>query len=202
MTQANCSSAANRRIAGVDEAGRGPLAGPVVAAAVILHPDHPITGLADSKKLTEARRERLFDEIQRHALAFCIAEASVGEIDSLNILQATFLAMRRAVDGLARVPHEVLVDGNRLPPLPMPARAIVKGDALEPCISAASILAKVHRDRLCLQLDAMYPAYGFGQHKGYGTASHLAAIGAHGPSPVHRMSFEPMASALAQPSLF
>jgi len=178
--------------AGVDEAGRGPLAGPVVAAAVILDDLAPIRGLNDSKKLGPRTRERLFDEIRAKALCCCIAEASVEEIDRLNILQATLLAMRRAVDGLRLRPHRVLVDGNRLPVLPMPAEAIVEGDAKVPAISAASILAKVHRDRLCLTLDALYPQYGFAGHKGYPTASHLAALQLHGACAVHRRSFAPV----------
>lgn len=189
-------------VAGVDEAGRGPLAGAVVAAAVILDPARPIEGLDDSKKLTERKREQLFAQIQERALAFCIAEATVEEIDRLNILQATLLAMQRAVAGLQLAPHQVLVDGDKLPALPMPARAIVQGDATEACISAASILAKVHRDRLCLQLDQQYPLYGFKKHKGYGTAAHLQAIKAHGPSPVHRMSCAPVREAALQTSFF
>ena len=180
-------------VAGVDEAGRGPLAGPVVAAAVILDELKPIAGLNDSKKLTEKRREKLYDEILAKALCCSIAEASVQEIDSLNILQATLLAMRRAVDGLRLKPVKVLVDGNRLPVLDVRAEAIVQGDALVPAISAASILAKVHRDRLCAQLHAQYPVYGFDRHKGYGTAIHLQALSEHGPTPWHRMSFAPVA---------
>jgi ribonuclease HII len=183
-------------MAGVDEAGRGPLAGPVVAAAVILDPRAPIRGLADSKALSPGRRERLFDEIRAKALALAIAEASVEEIDRLNILQATLLAMRRAVDGLRLVPRLVLVDGNRLPPLAMPARAIVKGDATVPSISAASILAKVHRDRLCVALHASWPQYGFDGHKGYPTAAHLRALREHGACPAHRRSFGPVREAL------
>jgi ribonuclease HII len=183
-------------VAGVDEAGRGPLAGPVVAAAVILDERHPIKGLADSKKLTALRRERLFDEIRAKALCCSIAEASVEEIDRLNILQATLLAMRRAVAGLRLKPNKVLVDGNRLPTLEVRAEAIVGGDALVPAISAASILAKVHRDRWCLTLDQQYPQYGFAQHKGYGTAAHLAALRAHGPCAQHRTSFRPVAELL------
>jgi ribonuclease HII len=183
-------------VAGVDEAGRGPLAGPVVAAAVILDERHPIKGLADSKKLTALRRERLFDEIRAKALCCSIAEASVEEIDRLNILQATLLAMRRAVAGLRLKPNKVLVDGNRLPTLEVRAEAIVGGDALVPAISAASILAKVHRDRWCLTLDQQYPQYGFAQHKGYGTAAHLAALRAHGPCAQHRTSFRPGAELL------
>jgi ribonuclease HII len=183
-------------VAGVDEAGRGPLAGPVVAAAVILDDQNPIKGLADSKALTALRRERLFDEIRAKALALCIAEASVEEIDRLNILQATMLAMRRAVDGLRLPPTKVLVDGNRLPVLRVPAEAIVKGDAKVRAISAASILAKVHRDRLCEQLHQVWPAYGFDGHKGYPTAEHLAALRAHGACPAHRRSFGPVREVL------
>ena len=183
-------------VAGVDEAGRGPLAGPVVAAAVILDDLHPIAGLADSKKLTAARREALFDEIRARALCFSIAEASVEEIDRLNILQATLLAMRRAVLGLRLKPKMVLVDGNRLPTLDIPAEAIVKGDALVPAISAASILAKVHRDRWCAQIDQEFPHYGFAGHKGYGTALHMAALREHGACIHHRRSFAPVAQSL------
>jgi ribonuclease HII len=180
-------------VAGVDEAGRGPLAGPVVAAAVILDDLQPIAGLNDSKKLTAKRRERLFDEIRARALCFSIAEASVAEIDALNILQATMLAMKRAVEGLRLKPVKVLVDGNRLPVLDVRAEAIVQGDALVPAISAASILAKVRRDRLCDELHQLYPVYGFDQHKGYGTAQHLQALHVHGPSACHRMTFAPVA---------
>lgn len=180
-------------MAGVDEAGRGPLAGPVVAAAVILDDLHPIAGLNDSKKLTAKRREKLFDEIKAKALCFSIAEASVQEIDEINILQATLLAMKRAVEGLRLKPVKVLVDGNRLPAIDIRAEAIVQGDALVPAISAASILAKVHRDRLCEQMHAQYPQYGFDQHKGYGTAVHLAALQAHGPAECHRLTFAPVA---------
>ena len=183
-------------VAGVDEAGRGPLAGPVVAAAVILDQRQPIKGLADSKKLTALRREKLFDEIRAKALCCSIAQASVEEIDRLNILQATLLAMRRAVEGLRLKPNKVLVDGNRLPDIGLPAQAIVGGDALVPAISAASILAKVHRDRRCLELDQLYPQYGFAKHKGYGTAAHLAALQAHGPCAEHRISFRPVAEVM------
>ncbi len=183
-------------VAGVDEAGRGPLAGPVVVAAVILEDQRPIAGLADSKKLSPARREALFDEIRAHALCFSIAEASVEEIDRLNILQATLLAMRRAVQGLRLKPVMVLVDGNRLPVLDVPAEAIVKGDARVQAISAASILAKVHRDRWCAQLHERYPQYGFAGHKGYGTAAHMAALRAHGACPEHRRTFAPVAQLL------
>ena len=188
-------------VAGVDEAGRGPLAGPVVAAAVILNDLRPIAGLADSKKLTAARREVLFDEIRAHALCTSIAEASVEEIDRLNILQATLLAMRRAVVGLRLKPALVLVDGNQLPLLDMPAEPIVRGDALVPAISAASILAKVHRDRWCAQVHGQYPEYGFAGHKGYGTAAHLAALQAHGACALHRSSFAPVARVLQRPSV-
>lgn len=183
-------------VAGVDEAGRGPLAGPVVAAAVILDPDRPIRGLADSKVLTPAKRDKLYDQIRAKALCCAIGEASVEEIDEINILQATMLAMRRAVEGLRLTPARVLVDGNRLPVLRVPSEAIVKGDALVKSISAASILAKVHRDRLCLQLDALHPGYGFAGHKGYATAEHLAALRAQGACIAHRRSFAPVRVAL------
>ena len=183
-------------VAGVDEAGRGPLAGPVVAAAVILDDLKPIRGLNDSKKLTPRTRDRLFDEIHAKALCFCIAQASVEEIDELNILHATMLAMRRAVEGLRLRPHKVLVDGNRLPILKIAAEAIVKGDAKVKAISAASILAKVHRDRLCLQLHAQHPQYGFDGHKGYPTPAHLAALRAHGACAQHRRTFAPVRAAL------
>lgn len=184
-------------IAGVDEVGRGPLAGPVVAAAVILDLRAPIDGLADSKVLTAAKRERLSEEIRVKALAWCVAEASVAEIDRLNILHATMLAMRRAVEGLRLKPAKVLVDGNRLPTLRVPAEAIVKGDALVPSISAASILAKVHRDAWCIGLHERYPQYGFADHKGYGTPEHLAALKLHGACPEHRRSFAPVREAPA-----
>lgn len=195
--QAPLDWAAPGLLAGVDEAGRGPLAGPVVAAAVILDPRRPIDGLADSKKLSPARRERLFELICDRALCCAIGQASVQEIDQLNILQATLLAMQRAVAGLRLPPARVLVDGNRLPRLPMLAEAVIGGDAKVPAISAASILAKVHRDRWCQHIDAELPQYGFAAHKGYGTAAHLAALRAHGPSPHHRRSFAPVAQALA-----
>ena len=183
-------------IAGVDEAGRGPLAGPVVAAAVILDDLKPIKGLNDSKVLTARTRDRLFDEIHAKALCFCIAQASVEEIDQLNILHATMLAMRRAVEGLRLRPHKVLVDGNRIPTLKIAAEAIVKGDAKVKAISAASILAKVHRDRLCVELHALHPQYGFDGHKGYPTPAHLAALRAHGACPEHRRSFAPVRAVL------
>jgi ribonuclease HII len=182
--------------AGVDEAGRGPLAGPVVAAAVILDDLKPIKGLADSKVLTAKRREKLFDEIRAKALCCSIAEASVEEIDQLNILQATLLAMRRAVEGLRLKPVKVLVDGNRLPVLDVLAEAIVRGDATVASISAASILAKVQRDRWCVEIDVQYPQYGFARHKGYGTAEHLAALRAHGACPEHRRTFRPVTEVL------
>jgi len=183
-------------IAGVDEAGRGPLAGPVVAAAVILDDMHPIKGLNDSKELSPKRREKLYDEIRAKALCCSVGQASVEEIDRLNILQATLLAMRRAVEGLRLKPHKVLVDGNRLPVLDVLAEAIVGGDAIVPAISAASILAKVTRDRWCQELDSQYPQYGFAVHKGYGTAVHLAALQAHGACPEHRKTFAPVARVL------
>ena len=179
-------------VAGVDEAGRGPLAGPVVAAAVILDELQPIPGLRDSKQLSAARREQLFDAIRARALCVAIASASVEEIDRLNILQATLLAMQRAVRALRLLPHRVAVDGNRLPLLPMTAAAIVKGDSKVAAISAASILAKVYRDRLCGELHLQFPAYGFDGHKGYPTAAHLAALQRHGPCEAHRRSFAPV----------
>ena len=185
-------------IAGVDEAGRGPLAGPVVAAAVILDPLKPIRGLNDSKLLTALARERLSVEIHAKALCFCIAQASVEEIDAMNILQATMLAMRRAVEGLRLRPNKVLVDGNRWPVLQITAEAIVKGDAKIRSISAASILAKVHRDRLCHALHLEYPQYGFDGHKGYPTPAHLAALKQHGACSHHRRSFAPVRELLSR----
>ncbi|MDM0044326.1 ribonuclease HII [Variovorax dokdonensis] len=182
-------------LAGVDEAGRGPLAGPVVAAAVILDDRRPIRGLADSKQLTPLKRERLYDLIMERALCCSIASASVEEIDAHNILQATMIAMRRAVDGLRLKPGKVLVDGNRLPVLDVLAEAVIGGDARVRAISAASILAKVHRDRLCDELHAQYPNYGFAAHKGYGTPEHLAALRTHGACEHHRRSFAPVAAA-------
>ena len=181
-------------IAGVDEAGRGPLAGPVVAAAVILNPAKRIRGLADSKVLSPQKRERLHDEIMDKALCCAIALATVQEIDTLNILQATLLAMRRAVEGLRLPPALVMVEGNRLPVLPMRAEAVIDGDAKVKAISAASILAKVHRDRWCAEIDAHWPQYGFAAHKGYGTAAHLAALREHGACEHHRRSFAPVAA--------
>lgn len=176
-------------ICGVDEAGRGPLCGPVVAAAVILPPDAVIEGLNDSKKLTPKKRDLLFDEIQEKALAFCIAEASVEEIDRLNILEADLLAMRRAIAGLQIPADYALIDGNIARDFPIPARAVVHGDAISPSIAAASILAKVHRDRLCEELDRAYPQYGIAKHKGYGTKAHMDALRKYGASPIHRKLF-------------
>jgi len=180
------------QVAGVDEVGRGPLAGPVVAAAVILDPSRPIDGLADSKALTEKRREALFDIIREHAAAWCIAEASVEEIDQLNILQASLLAMRRAVTGLEIRPTRALVDGNRDPGLDCETRLVIGGDAIEPAIGAASILAKVARDRAMIELDQAHPGYGLAGHKGYPTPAHLAALERLGASPLHRRSFAPV----------
>ncbi|NKI17605.1 ribonuclease HII [Spongiibacter sp. KMU-166] len=187
--------------AGVDEVGRGPLCGDVVAAAVILDPNRPIMGLNDSKKLTEKRRERLFDEIQQNALAFCIARASVAEIDELNILHASMLAMSRAVDGLQRAgesvkPEFVLVDGNRLPKWHYPSEAVVKGDSKVPAIAAASILAKVCRDREMCELDKKYPGYGLAGHKGYPTKVHLEALKTLGVTDIHRRSYGPVKALL------
>lgn len=179
-------------LAGVDEAGRGPLAGPVVAAAVILDANRPIPGLADSKTLSAGQRERLALQIKHQALVWSIADASVEEIDALNILQATLLAMQRAVAGLSVTPDEVWVDGNRIPVLPMPAQAIVKGDQKIPAISAASILAKVERDQLMDAYHKSHPEYAFDQHKGYGTARHLAAMREFGVLAIHRKSFNPL----------
>lgn len=179
-------------VCGVDEAGRGPLAGPVYAAAVILDPARPIAGLADSKKLSERTRERLAVEIREKALAFGIASASVEEIDRINILQATLLAMRRAVEALTVQPVEALIDGNRCPVLAMPARAIVRGDASEPAISAASILAKTARDAEMRRIHAAFPHYALDRHKGYDTAIHRAALLLHGPASFHRKSFAPV----------
>ncbi len=184
-------------IAGVDEAGRGPLCGPVYAAAVILDPARPIAGLNDSKKLSEKKREALAPLIRERAVAWAIGIASVDDIDRLNILHASMLAMRRAIEGLRVVPLEVLIDGNRMPTgLAMPARAIVGGDALEQAISAASILAKTDRDHEMLRLAVQYPQYGIARHKGYPTPEHLAALREHGPSPIHRRSFAPVAQSL------
>jgi ribonuclease HII len=183
-------------VCGVDEAGRGPLAGSVFTGAVILDPSRPIEGLRDSKQLTEARREALAELIRERALAWAVASATVEEIDQLNILQATLLAMRRAVLALKPAPELVLVDGNRLPELPMEARAIVKGDALVPAISAASILAKCARDAEARELHSAYPGYGFDLHKGYGTELHMARLQELGACPAHRASFAPVRAAI------
>ncbi|MES2237651.1 MAG: ribonuclease HII [Pseudomonadota bacterium] len=185
-----------QRICGVDEAGRGPLAGPVYAAAVILDPARPIDGLDDSKKLSEKKRERLALEIREKALAFGIAFATVEEIDQINILQATLLAMRRAVEALPLQPTQALIDGNRCPQLAMPSRAIIGGDALEPAISAASILAKTARDAEMLRIHADYPHYALDRHKGYDTAAHRAALEMYGPACFHRKSFAPVRALL------
>jgi ribonuclease HII len=179
-------------VCGVDEVGRGPLAGPVVAAAVILDPARPIEGLADSKKLSERRREALFEQICERSLAWSLGRAEVAEIDSINILQASLLAMQRAVAGLRPAPRQALVDGNRLPRLPCAARAIVGGDGSEPCISAASIIAKVVRDREMVALDGRFPGYGLARHKGYPTRLHLQALDELGVTEIHRLSFAPV----------
>ncbi|WP_026470467.1 ribonuclease HII [Alkanindiges illinoisensis] len=179
-------------VAGVDEAGRGPLIGSVVTAAVILNPDQPIAGLNDSKKLSEKKRELLFAQIQQHALAWCIAEATHEEIDQFNILQATMLAMKRAIEGLVITPGTALIDGNRCPDTDIACRAIVGGDGLEQSIGAASILAKVTRDRQLQELDRQYPQYGLAKHKGYPTKAHLEAIALHGILPEHRKSYGPV----------
>lgn len=193
----------DRLIAGVDEAGRGPLAGPVVVSAVILHPQRPIAGLDDSKKLTEARREALYPQIVANALAYSIVVMSVTDIDRLNIFQATMTGMCRAVAGLMPGAHEALIDGNYVPKeLPCTGRAIVGGDALEPAISAASILAKVTRDRMMCVMEDTYPGYGFASHKGYGTPAHMAALQRLGPCDEHRRSFAPVRVLLDQGSLF
>lgn len=192
-----------RHIAGVDEAGRGPLAGPVVVAAVILDPARPINGLDDSKKLSEAKREALYELIVAHAIAHCVIAMSVTEIDQLNIFQATMAGMSRAIAGLQPVAHEAWIDGNALPKdLPCPGRAIVGGDALEPAISAASILAKVTRDRIMVAMETTYPGYGFASHKGYATPAHVEALQRLGPCIEHRRSFAPVKLMLDQGSLF
>jgi ribonuclease HII len=192
MTDPTDFAALPRLTAGIDEVGRGPLAGPVMAAAVILDPRNPIDGLADSKALTPAHRETLAREIRANAIAWALGSASVEEIDQLNILQASLLAMSRAVTGLRVAPELALIDGNRAPTLRCPARAIVGGDATVPAISAASIVAKVARDALMTELDAEYPGYGFAQHKGYPTKMHLTALATLGVSSVHRRSFGPV----------
>lgn len=182
----------NKLICGVDEAGRGPIAGPVVAAAVILDPEYPIAGVTDSKKLSEKKRNLLSAEIKQHALYWAIAQCDVEEIDQLNILHAAMLAMSRAVAALPVAPDHVLVDGNRLPQLSVPATAIIKGDASEACIGAASILAKVERDRQMLEWHEHYPMYNFAKHKAYPTAAHIALLQEHGVCPIHRRSFRPV----------
>ena len=187
--------------AGVDEAGRGPLAGPVVVAAVILDPDHRIEGLNDSKKLNEARRKGLYPVIIEQSVSCSVIEVNVADIDQLNILQATLLGMKQAVEALGLVPELALIDGNRAPQLACETRTIVQGDSLEPAISAASILAKVTRDRLMQDLHLEYPCYGFDRHKGYPTAEHLRKLEEHGPCPAHRRSFAPVRN-LLQPGLF
>ncbi|MCW8885417.1 MAG: ribonuclease HII [Motiliproteus sp.] len=194
----NFYQADDRLIAGVDEVGRGPLFGDVVTAAVILDPNQPIDGLNDSKKLTEKRREALFDEIKSKALSWCVARASVEEIDELNILHATMLAMTRAVEGLSVAPSYALIDGNRCPPLSCPSEAVVKGDGKVAAISAASILAKVTRDREMVAFDHQYPGYGLAKHKGYPTSAHLDALKQLGPTPLHRRSFAPVRQLLDQ----
>ena len=186
---------AHELVAGVDEVGRGPLCGAVVTAAVILDPNRPILGLNDSKKLTEARREKLYDEICEKALSWHIARAEVEEIDELNILHATMLAMLRAVEGLHITPKMAMIDGNRCPKLTMPSEAVVKGDSKVPAIAAASILAKVSRDREMAAFELIYPGYGIGGHKGYPTPVHLEALARLGPTPIHRRSFAPVRQA-------
>lgn len=188
--------------AGCDEVGRGPLAGDVVAAAVILDPDKPIMGLDDSKKLSEKKREQLFIEIQQKAKSWCIARASVAEIDRINILQASLLAMTRAVQGLHIQPEHVLVDGNKLPKWQYPSEAVVKGDSRIAAISAASILAKVTRDREMVELDKIYPGYGLADHKGYPTKMHMDALEALGVTPIHRTSYAPVRAKIEQITLF
>jgi ribonuclease HII len=185
-------------IAGVDEAGRGPLAGPVIAGAVILNPHQPIKGLADSKQLSEKKREQLFAEIRHKAIAWAAARATPKEIDTINILQASLLAMQRAVARLSMQPSLVLVDGNRAPVFSCPAKAIIRGDQLEQAISAASIVAKVLRDRIMRMLDKKYPLYGFASHKGYATDSHVKALQQHGPCRIHRRSFAPVTISLSE----
>jgi len=188
-----------QRLAGVDEVGRGPLAGPVVAAAVILDPDRPVEGLKDSKKLSERRREELAWQIRERALAWSLGRAEVHEIDRINILQASLLAMQRAVAALSLAPGLVLVDGNRCPRLDYPSQAVVRGDALVPAISAASIIAKVSRDREMVELDSRYPGYGLAKHKGYPSKAHLEALQTLGVTPIHRRSYAPVRRLLEEP---
>ena len=187
---------AGLQTAGVDEAGRGPLAGPGVAAAVILPDGFTCAGLTDSKRMSLRQREQAYDQICTAAISWHIASASVSEIDQVNILQATMLAMQRAVAGLHITPDRALIDGNRCPDLPIPCQAVVRGDSLVLAISEASVLAKVWRDRLLDTLDEQYPQYGFGHHKGYGTPAHLQALAAHGPTPAHRLTFAPVRRAM------
>lgn len=188
--------AETKLIAGVDEVGRGPLCGAVITAAVILDPQQPISGLKDSKKLSETKRQQLAQQIKQQALAWCIARAEVAEIDQLNILHATMLAMQRAVEGLSVQPELALIDGNRCPQLAVPCQAVIKGDDRVPAIAAASILAKVARDEEMLELDKQYPGYGIAQHKGYPTKQHLAALAELGATPIHRRSFKPVKQAI------
>jgi len=196
MTDPPRLGAAHTLVAGVDEAGRGPLAGPVVAAAVILDPNRPLDGLDDSKRLSAARREALNGIIRRQALAWSVVQISPAQIDELNILRATLLCMQQAVEGLAPAPQLVLIDGNRAPELACETRTIVGGDALEPAISAASILAKVERDRIMMEWHLRHPRYGFDSHKGYPTADHLRRLAAYGPCEIHRRSFAPVREAM------
>ena len=196
MAEPGRLSAAEILVAGVDEAGRGPLAGPVVAAAVILDPLQPVAGLDDSKRLSAARREALYEQIRRQALAWSIVQIAPAQIDELNILRATLLGMRQAVAGLSPAPRLVLVDGNRAPDLACETRTIVGGDALEPAISAASILAKVERDRLMIEYHRRHPCYGFDCHKGYPTPDHLRRLAEFGPCEIHRKSFAPVREAM------
>lgn len=202
MSEMKAIKASYRTIAGVDEVGRGPLAGDVVAAAVILGSNHGIEGLADSKKLSEKKRDILFEVIKEKSLCWAVARASVEEIDTLNILHASLLAMKRAVEQLSIQPDHVMVDGNKLPQWTYSAEAIVKGDSKIEEISAASILAKVTRDRELVAMDADYPMYGFAKHKGYPTRQHMQALQLHGPSPVHRKSFGPVKNLIIQETLF
>lgn len=201
MMQDYLCSYTGHLLAGVDEVGRGPLAGDVVAGAVILDARRPIEGLADSKKLSEKKRDYLYEVIRERALAWAVASASVAEIDSINILHASLLAMTRAVQQLATQPEHVLVDGNRLPKWTYRAEAVVKGDARVPAIAAASILAKVTRDRALVELDGVYPGYGLAEHKGYPTPAHLAALELLGPTPIHRRSFAPVRGVIVQHEL-
>jgi len=194
----NTKNNTRRIIAGVDEVGRGPLAGPVTAAVVILNPDKPIEGLKDSKALTPGRREKLAEIIMADSLDYFVASATVEEIDQINILQASLLAMQRAIFGLKYRPEEIMVDGTHCPDVPYPVKAVIQGDKIIPAISAASILAKVQRDAFMVDLDRQYPGYGFAQHKGYGTKVHVEALHKHGVTPMHRKSFRPVSEILGQ----